>query len=88
MDARFRRQYVKAVAERHRRASKAEKGRILDELCRTCGYHRKYAIALLGRGAALPAVSSHLSPGKARGRSRRPQSKTYGPGELDVARVV
>jgi transposase InsO family protein len=88
MDAKFRRQYVKAVAERYRRASKAEKGRILDELCRTCGYHRKYAIALLRRGAARSAGNSHLSPGKLRRRPRRPRSKTYGTEVLDVARAV
>ena len=42
-----RMEYVKAVAVRYKRASKKEKGIILDELCHNCGYHRKHAIRVL-----------------------------------------
>lgn len=40
-------EYARELSPRYCRASKAEKSRILDEFCRTCGYNRKYAIALL-----------------------------------------
>src|SRR3981081_289134 len=36
-----RREVVSAVAERYRSAKRAEKGRILDALCATTGWHRK-----------------------------------------------
>jgi len=42
-----KREYLKAIRVRYKHADKPEKGRILDEFCRVCGYHRKYAIRLL-----------------------------------------
>lgn len=44
-----RQAYLKAIRTRYRRASKASKATILDEFCAVCGYHRKYAIRLLGQ---------------------------------------
>jgi hypothetical protein len=44
-----RRAYLEAIRGRYRKASRAGKTRILDEFCAVCGYHRKYAIRLLGR---------------------------------------
>ena len=44
-----RRAYLEAIRVRYRRANRAGKARILDEFCAVCGYHRKYAIRLLGR---------------------------------------
>lgn len=47
MTERGRREYAEAVGVRYRAAGKAEKGRILDEYCRTTGCHRKAAIRRL-----------------------------------------
>jgi len=48
-----RRDYLRAIYSRYRRSSPEEKGRILDEFCRVCGYHRKYAIRLLSQPRPL-----------------------------------
>ncbi len=42
-----RREVVSAVTERYRSAKRSEKGRILDELCATTGWHRKHAVRAL-----------------------------------------
>jgi hypothetical protein len=62
-----RREVLSAVAERYRSAKRAEKGRILDELCATTGWHRKHAVRALGQRKTV-------APGEfvaARERSRR-----------------
>ncbi len=62
------REYVEAAKLRYQRASKKEKGRILDEFCPTTGLHRKTAIKLLSAsGGSGPAP---------RKKGRPPQ---YGP---------
>jgi len=43
-----RREITVAVAERYRLAGRAEKGRILDELCKVTCWHRKHAVRALG----------------------------------------
>ena len=42
-----RREVVSAVMERYRSAKRAEKGRMLDALCATTGWHRKHAVRAL-----------------------------------------
>ena len=50
-----RREIKAAVVERYRVAGRAEKGRILDELCKVTDWHRKHAVrALANRPAAGP----------------------------------
>src|SRR3954452_2305607 len=50
-----RREVVSAVMERYRVAGRREKGRILDELCATTGWHRKHAVRAL-RAKAQPVT--------------------------------
>ena len=47
MTRRAQAEYVEAVRQRYAQASKPEKSRILDEVCRTTGRHRKAAIRSL-----------------------------------------
>src|SRR5260370_34765156 len=69
-----RREVVSAVTDRYRSAKRAEKGRILDELCATTGWHRKHAVrALRQRKAVAPGEFVAV-----RGRSRRYGTTTQG----------
>jgi hypothetical protein len=61
-----RREITAAVVDRYRSAGRADKGRILDELCAVTGWHRKHAVRAL-------ATKVLISPGAQ--RRRRP---TYG----------
>src|SRR5262245_35140739 len=49
-----RREVLAAVVERYRAGTRGEKGRTLDELCATTGWHRKHALRAV-RGAGLAA---------------------------------
>ena len=53
-----RREVLSAVAERYRSAGRVEKGRILDALCRTTGWHRKHAVRALRRRVVDKAVET------------------------------
>ena len=70
------REYVEAVRGRYYRASKKEKGRILDEFTKVVGCHRKAAIRLIRRG-------SQPKEKKRRGRHRQ-----YGPVVADALRAA
>lgn len=67
------REYLEALRERYTAAARGEKGRLLDEACRTTGYHRKTVIRRLGRRKA--------GAGAARRRGRPSQ---YGPAVVTV----
>jgi len=58
---------TKTIATRYRRAGRAGKGAILDELCATTGWHRSHARKALGQ-ALRPRVV----------RPRRPRAPKYG----------
>ena len=54
-----RREVLAAVADRYRSGTRSEKGRILDELCATTGWHRKHAVrALSVGGSSIPAKAT------------------------------
>ncbi len=73
-----RKDYLRRIYPRYRRASVAEKGHILDEFCANCGYHRKYAIRLL----------NSPPPGPRPVRARRPRGATYGPRLISILKGV
>lgn len=62
-----KRELLKAIRPRYRKANKREKSRILDEFVAATGYNRKYAIQLLRNGPSRPS------------RKRRGRSLIYGP---------
>jgi hypothetical protein len=66
------------IYPRYRQASLRQKGRILDEFCANCGYHRKYAIRLL----------NGPPPGPRARHRQRPRGVTYGPRLLSILRAV
>jgi hypothetical protein len=63
-----RREYFKAIYQRYHRGSTEEKGRILDEFCRVCHYHRKYAIRLLNGPPPPARPRPHRTRGPSYGR--------------------
>src|SRR5438445_1150888 len=69
-----RREVVSAVIERYQLAARMEKGRILDALCRTTGWHRKHAVRALRRVVEKTATT----------RDPRERSRRYGPTTEDA----
>jgi hypothetical protein len=64
MSNKAKREYVEAVRSRYQAASREEKSLILDEMCRVCGFHRKYAIRIL----SIPLPSKGTTAGRRAGR--------------------
>jgi len=60
VSARAKREYVQAIYQRYRRATRPEKGRILTEFCHVAGYHRKSSVRLLNRPAPRAAPRRNL----------------------------
>lgn len=73
-----RMQYLKAVYARYHKASKQEKGRILDEFCKVCRYHRKHVLRLLHRPPPQDPAP----------RIRRRRPFRYSPYLLQVVRAI
>jgi hypothetical protein len=63
MVLRLKRDYLKAISSRYRRAGKNAKTIILDEFCENCGYNRKYAIRLLRKLNKSPSGKNGARPG-------------------------
>ncbi|HUI90491.1 MAG TPA: hypothetical protein VLX61_17370 [Anaerolineales bacterium] len=61
MSKRSKRELLESVQTRYWKAGKKEKHQILDEFTATAGFHRKYALRLLGHGDPRPK-------GRAQGR--------------------
>lgn len=61
-------EFVSSLRRRYRNATRAEKTRILDEVCQMCHYHRKHAIRLLNADPLAPNCSPKPSSPKRRGR--------------------
>jgi hypothetical protein len=49
MAQRSKHAYLRVMWERYQRAGRGQRSALLDEVMRVCGYHRMYAIGLLGR---------------------------------------
>lgn len=73
-----KREYLRSIHERYRRAGRAEKTAMLEEFCKVCGYNRKYAIWLLKRP---------LSPSKAV-RRRTARCATYSKASITMLAKV
>ncbi len=60
-----KREYLRSIYKRYRQARRAEKGMILEEFCKVCGYNRKYGVWLLNQPlpeAAVPKRTLSRSP--------------------------
>lgn len=53
MSIEARKEYLRAIRDRYRKACRDEKTGILNEFCAVCGYTRKYAIRILGSTGEL-----------------------------------
>jgi len=50
-----KKEYAESIRQRYSKVEKSEKTKILNEFCKTCGYHRKYAIRILGLKKQKPS---------------------------------
>lgn len=74
MSPKARREYVSDMRRRYACATLVERSRLLDEVVALTGYHRKYAIMLLGR--------------EPRPSARRRRAKRYGPAVVEALAVI
>ena len=71
-------EYFQAIYSRYHKTDKQEKQRIIDEFCRVCGYHRKYAIRKL---------NSPIAEDKSKQRRRQRPFK-YTPALLPILQKI
>ena len=76
-----RKAVVRQMAARYRRATKKDKGRLLDELVALTGYNRWYAVHLLGRAVRHTAVVTKRG-------ARRIRARRYDVGVLEALRRI
>jgi hypothetical protein len=62
MGKKERRAYLDAIRKRYAKADRVGKGRILDEFCAVCEFHRKHAIRLLGHSGPRPGKRAGRPP--------------------------
>jgi len=67
---------MKANATRYRRADKASKGLMLDELCATTGWHRNHARKALAQALKPKIVRTRPPPPAPRRRQQRPAGRS------------
>lgn len=81
LDMRERRVFVKAFSGEYRKASKKEKGAILDRFVKATDYHRGYGSRLLrNHGRRLVVAPGRMVEGDVRaGSGRRGRRRIYGP---------
>lgn len=77
MSQRSKQESFPMMYARYRHASAAEKEKLLDELCRVCGSHRKHAIRKLNQPVREPRL-----------RTRSPRSVTYLPQTISILTAV
>ena len=75
-------EYARAVSLRYLKGGKREKGRILDEFCKTTGHHRKAAVRLLRQ------PPTKVRPMEVDGGRRRGRPKVYGLEVVSALRTV
>lgn len=75
-----KKEYLMSIRSRYSKATRSEKGRILDEFCRVCGYNRKYALRILNQETS--PKSSHKTAG------RGPKSRYDTPAILEVLKYL
>lgn len=84
-----RRAVIRVQAGRYRKAGKKEKGRILDEVVKLTGYHRWYAVRLLGlQGREVRVGARGRLKGELKVRSRRRRQRTYTEAVLEKLRTI
>ena len=55
-----KREHLRSLHERYRRARRAEKTAMLEEFCKVSAYNRKYAIWLLKRSSSRPKARPRI----------------------------
>ena len=62
MARRSKQKYLRSIYDRYQHAPRAQKGTMLEEFCKVCGYNRKYAIWLLNRPLPEATVRKRGAP--------------------------
>ncbi len=62
MARRSKQEYLRSIYDRYQHAPRAQKGTMLEEFCKVCGYNRKYAIWLLNRPLPEATVRKRGAP--------------------------
>jgi len=84
-----RKAFTKGLAGKYRRASKKDKGQILDGFVEATGYNRSYASWVLrNHGRRIEVQPGVVVEGDARYRVRRPRERVYGPNVVKALKKV